>query len=154
MFFVVYKFVLHERQITCQTDKGNKLKHAKFSQGVPVWRMLSPNVHCFYSFPQFMRNPVVVIHYLKLHAMSSKLINQCFFMSSQVKPDILLVNVQSVQGLMWGRQPCLGASRLFDCNKLKDKNKLSPFLVGHPDRVPMHPMEYFMQPTFLGAKYC
>ena len=37
--FVVYKFVLHEKQITCQTDKGNRLKHAQFLQGVPVWRM-------------------------------------------------------------------------------------------------------------------
>ena len=34
--FVVYKFVLHGKQITCQTVKGNRLKHAQFSQGVPV----------------------------------------------------------------------------------------------------------------------
>ena len=38
--FVVYKFVLHRKQITCQTDKENRLKHAQFLQGVPVWRMI------------------------------------------------------------------------------------------------------------------
>ena len=32
--FVVYKFVLHGKQITCQTDKGNRLKYTQFSQGV------------------------------------------------------------------------------------------------------------------------
>ena len=29
--FVVYKFVLHGKQITCQTDKGNRLKNPIFA---------------------------------------------------------------------------------------------------------------------------
>ena len=36
VLFVLYKFVLHEKWITGQTDKGNGLKHVQFSQGVPV----------------------------------------------------------------------------------------------------------------------
>ena len=36
---VVYKFTLHGQQFSCQTGKGNRLKHRQFSQGVPVWRM-------------------------------------------------------------------------------------------------------------------
>ena len=27
------------KTISCQTDKGNRLKHVQFLQGVPVWRM-------------------------------------------------------------------------------------------------------------------
>ena len=44
--FVVFKVVLHGKQITCQTDKENRLKHAQFPQGVPVWRMRTshPNI--------------------------------------------------------------------------------------------------------------
>ena len=34
--FVVYRFDLNGTQITCQTDNGNRLKHAQISQGVPV----------------------------------------------------------------------------------------------------------------------
>ena len=39
--FVVYKFALHGQQFSCQTGKGNRLKHRQFSQDVPVWRMVS-----------------------------------------------------------------------------------------------------------------
>ena len=38
---VFCKFVVHGEQITCQTDKGNRQKHAQFSQCVPVLRMPS-----------------------------------------------------------------------------------------------------------------
>ena len=38
--FVVRKFVFHGQQFSCQTGKGNSQKYVKFSQGVPVWRML------------------------------------------------------------------------------------------------------------------
>ena len=40
--FVVHKFALHGQQFSCQTGKGNRLKHRQFSQGVPVWRMIHP----------------------------------------------------------------------------------------------------------------
>ena len=37
--FVVYKFALHGQQFSCQTGKGNRVKHRQFSQGMAVWMM-------------------------------------------------------------------------------------------------------------------
>ena len=38
--FVAYKFALHGQQFSCQTAKGNRVKHLQFLQGVSVWRMI------------------------------------------------------------------------------------------------------------------
>ena len=50
-FFIVYKFALQGKQFSCQTGKGNRLKHCQFSQGVPVWRMWLVCTH-FYNEEQ------------------------------------------------------------------------------------------------------
>ena len=40
--FVFLQVCLAWKTISCLTDKGNRLKQVKFSQGVPVWRMEVP----------------------------------------------------------------------------------------------------------------
>ena len=53
--FVVFKFVLHGKQITYQADLGNNLKHAQLLQGVPVWhpphRQALINLAVFHPIP-------------------------------------------------------------------------------------------------------
>ena len=52
MFVCFLQVCLAWKTISCLTDKGNRLKHVQFSQGVPVWRMyaLWCIVHKYYDF--------------------------------------------------------------------------------------------------------